>query len=131
MSDFSVDNSDFVQLVADLGKIPAVAHENVRTAVEQTAKAVQTGWNEQLYNDGHAFQTRGAISYDLIEGFAGVGAEIGPRRGYRQAGIVLLLENGSVHNPPHGGGAGALEAQEDDFGARLAFAIDAATRGLL
>jgi hypothetical protein len=49
-----------------------------------------------------------------------------PSGGGRQAGIVRLLENGSIHNSPHGYGAASLHEHEADFETAIAFAEAAA-----
>lgn len=131
---------DFTKLVRDLGRLadgPAVTAA-VTKAVDQTGARVAATWNAKLYRDGSAKLTGGSITHDtgVAHQFglfqtdastphgAEIIAEIGPKRGnHRQAGIVRLLENGSVHNPPHGYGAGALQEHEDDYEAAIGFAI--------
>lgn len=141
MSDFS----ELAKLARDLGKLSSpLVVENVTKAVEQSAARVKTAWNGKLYRDGHADRTGRSITYDVgvarqfnlfqtdvLSGAdaATIVAEIGPKRGSgKQAGIVRLLENGSVHNAPHGYGAGALQESESSFDAALGFAIWAAER---
>lgn len=129
MSGFSIDVQGFDRLAADLGALADDAHRNVRKAVEHTADAVAQGWNERLYTEGHAKLTGRAIDTTITEGVLGVAADIGARRGRgRQAGIVRLLEHGSVHNAPHGAGAAALEEQTADFEARLGLALWASAK---
>jgi hypothetical protein len=104
---------------------------------------VKETWNGKLYTEGHADRTGRSISYDVgvahdFHLFAldadGVKsstliAEIGPRSGSKkQAGIDRLLENGSIHNAPHGYGAAAIHEHEGDFEAAIAFAEAAAAR---
>jgi hypothetical protein len=140
----SVDfnTSQLSQLAQDLGRLgsPEFA-ENLLPAMKSTAALVKATWNAKLYTEGHADRTGNAITYDVGVGdhsfdlFATeVGdarstilAEIGARTGSgRQAGVVRLLENGSVHNAPHGYGAASLHEHESDFEAALAFAEAAA-----
>jgi hypothetical protein len=124
VSDFLVGAEGFDRLAADLGAVADDAHVNVRKATEHTADATAKGWNERLYTDGHAKLTGKAVDTTITEGVLGVAADIGARRGSgRQAGIVRLLEHGSVHNAPHGAGAAALEEQLPDFEARLGLAL--------
>jgi hypothetical protein len=113
-------SDDFHRLAHDLGsaaQLPVVG-SYVAAAVERTALEVKDGWNEKLYTDGHAKLTGRAITYDMVG--AGLSAEIGAKRGSgKQAGIVRLLENGSIHNAPHGYGAAALAEREANFESRV------------
>lgn len=141
----AIDARELTTLARDLGMLsgPLVV-EAVTKATEQSAGRVKTSWNGKLYRDGHADRTGRSITYDVgtahqfqlwqtdaLHGpdAATIVAEIGPKRGSgKQAGIVRLLENGSVHNAPHGYGAGALAENEADFDASLDFAVWAAER---
>lgn len=136
------NTSQLTELARDLGALGSPQHaENLLPAMAATAAAVKASWNEKLYRDGHARRTGTSISYDVgvAHDFAlfaltadGVTAstliaEIGPRTGSgKQAGIVRLLENGSIHNAPRGFGAAAIHEHEGDFEAALAFAEAAA-----
>lgn len=142
------EHSEFTSLARDLGRITSPqVRRNVEKAVEQSAGRVKKGWNAKLYNEGHAKLTGKAISYDVGtaldlgiatdvqaaldagDGSGTIVAEIGPRKGnHRQAGVVLLLENGSVHNAPHGYGAAALQEEEVGFEQAVDFAIWAGER---
>ena len=119
------------------------AVENVEKATGQTARRVKDTWNDKLYREGHASRTGRAISYDVgvahdfslfattAEGVksSSIVAEIGPRSGSgKQAGLVRLIENGSVNNSPQGLGAAALDEHAADFEAAVAFAEWAAAR---
>lgn len=127
------DFSDISRLAADLGAVPARAGTFVRQAVEFTARNVKDEWNRQLYDVGHAKLTGHSVTYD-VDAVAGAGgsavtADIGPVKGSgRQAGLVLLLEVGSVNNPPHGAGAGALQKNQPDFMRGLGEALRDAER---
>lgn len=115
------DHSEIGRLTADLGELTNThLPREARRAVTVTARRVKDGWNGRLYTEGHASRTGRAVTYDLsdFEGFGAtvIEAEIGPPTGIgRQAGVVRLLENGSVHNAPHGYGTAALHEQEGDF----------------
>lgn len=114
------DFTELTRLAADLGDAAETIGKPLRQAVEVTARHVKDDWNENLYTEGHAKLTGHSITYD-IEGTASkdgsaITADIGAVTGSgKQAGIVRLLENGSINNPPHGAGSGALKANEDDF----------------
>lgn len=70
MTDF--DFSQLTRLAADLGHLAEEGTaENVRTAVEQSARRVKDRWNGKLYREGHAKLTGRSISYDV-----GAGAEL-------------------------------------------------------
>lgn len=127
-------SDDFHRLAHDLGDVAQlpVVGSYVAAAVERTALEVKDAWNEKLYTDGHAKLTGRAITYDMVN--AGLSAEIGAKRGSgKQAGIVRLLENGSIHNAPHGYGAAALAEREANFHSRVDSAAVLALRraGLL
>lgn len=133
------------QLARDLGRLDSEGTaENVLKAVEHSARRVKDRWNGKLYREGHASLTGRAISYDVggaadVRAFAtdaedtvnpgDITAVIGAKRGQgKQAGVVRLLENGSVNNPPHGYGAASIQEEEADFAAGIDFAIAAAER---
>lgn len=138
----SVDHSELSRLARDLGLLTSPqVRQDVEKAVEWSARDVKDRWNNKLYREGHAKLTGRSITYDVgvahdlglgtsyldaLEagsGAATIIAEIGPKRGSgKQAGVVLLLENGSVNNQPHGYGAGALHEAE----ARFEYGIDLA-----
>jgi hypothetical protein len=127
------DFSDFQTLSADIGKTLPRGSKNFQKALQVTARHVKDDWNGKLYSEGHARRTGRAISYD-VGGFSGpwaahLEAEIGAVRGSgRQAGIVRLIENGSIHNGAHGYGAAALQANQGDFEHGIELAIDDALR---
>ena len=60
----------------------------------------------------HAAQYPGTITYGIDEG--GLGGEVGPER-KGQGNLGPILENGSVHNPPHRDLGRALDAEEPRF----------------
>lgn len=123
------DLSEFSALAADIGAAIPGGKKKFQQALTVTARRVKDDWNDKLYSEGHAKRTGRAITYDLTE-FEGFGAsvieaEIGAVRGSgRQAGVVRLLENGSIHNGAHGYGAAALQANQGDFEHGIETAID-------
>ena len=121
----TIDDSEIQRLSHDLGRASRAAQRSIRRAVQTTADEVKAAWNNGLYSSGHAKLTGRAITYETTERPRhGVDAEIGAVRGQgRQAGVVRLLENGSVHNAPHGAGGRALEAAEPRFLDRLNTAL--------
>lgn len=124
MSETSFDTSGLDRLAADIGAAALGVAPLLEKALGMTSKRVKDDWNGKLYSDGHARLTGRSISYDVTVSGPTISAEIGAKRGEgRQAGIVRLLENGSVHNAPHGFGSAALGENEADFEARLAFAV--------
>jgi hypothetical protein len=129
----NLDASQIGVLAADLARLPGLTRRNLRSAVTVTARKTKDAWNGKLYTEGHAARTGHAIDYDVTDldafGVTVLQAEIGAKRGTgRQAGIVRLLENGSVHNPPHGYGAAALQQNEADFEHGLDLALHAAEK---
>jgi hypothetical protein len=127
------DFSDFQALAADIGTAIPGGKKNFSQALTVTARHVKDDWNDKLYSEGHAKRTGRAITYDVssFEGFGGstIEAEIGAVKGSgRQAGVVRLLENGSIHNGAHGYGAAALQANQGDFEHGVQTAIDDAMR---
>jgi hypothetical protein len=116
MADADFDTSGLDRLAADLSKVPGATDKTVPVALERTARRVKDDWNESLYRDGHANRTGRSITYDLLLARHEFSAEIGAVRGSgKQAYITRLLEYGSAHNAPHGGGSGALDKNTDDF----------------
>lgn len=68
--------------------------------------------NARASSGTHAAKYPDTITYGIDPG--GLGAEIGPeRRG--QGNLGPILENGSVHNPPHRDLGNALDAEEPRF----------------
>lgn len=128
------DLSQLTELSADIGTAIPGGKGFFRQALEVTARHVKDDWNTSLSAvGGHAKRTARAISYDVtdFQGFGGstIEAEIGAIRGSgRQAGVVRLLENGSVKNPARGYGAAALHANEDDFERGVEQAVDDAMK---
>jgi hypothetical protein len=131
------DFSELTALAASFGAVPAKAGPKIRKAIQVSSRNVKDAWNEKLYREGHAKLTGRSVTYDLI-GHEGFGmtvleSEIGPKTGEgKQAGIVRLLENGSIHNAPHGYGSAALQENEADFehGMDVALAQAEAEAGL-
>lgn len=139
MSGATGDTRALRQLAHDLGVLGSPQTvENVETAVGTTAHLVKNTWNGKLYGPGSAAsRTGGSISYDVgvahdFDLFAmdlgdvkssTIIAEIGPKahRG-RQAGVVRLIENGSINNAPQGLGGASLDEHESDFEIAIAFA---------
>lgn len=123
------DTSEIDKLAADLTGAADGVGPFAQKAAAGTAYRVKQGWNERLYSDGHAARTAGSITYDVTPTKTRIDAEIGAKRGEgRQAGIVRLLENGSVHNAPHGYGAAALHENTEDFVRGMAAAADDALK---
>jgi hypothetical protein len=113
------DFSELNQLAADLGAAPKNIGPYLHQAIETTSRHIKNDWNQRLYKKGHAKLTGHSITYD-IEAKAGVvsqiKSEIGPVKGAGvQAGVVLLLEYGSIRNRPHREGAQALKNNIPDF----------------
>lgn len=128
-----IDATELDRLATDLGAQPKEIGKFIPKALAVSARNVKDTWNGKLYNEGSAKLTGHSVTYELKD-FAGFGAtvfeaEIGPVRGSGvQAGIDLLLEYGSIHNPPHGAGAAALEATAPDFEKGIDLAVDAALK---
>jgi hypothetical protein len=135
------DLSEFGDLIGHLGDAADGAQENLRAAIEVTARNVKDSWNQSLYSDGHAKRTSRAIDYDIeisaasrLSGISLGGdqivADIGARRGSgKQAGVVRLLENGSVNNPAAGYGNAALNEHTPNFEEHVARALNDAANG--
>lgn len=130
MSETSFDTSGLDRLAADIGAAALGVAPLLEKALGMTSKRVKDDWNGKLYSDGHARLTGRSISYDVTVSGPTISAEIGAKRGEgRQAGIVRLLENGSVHNAPHGYGRAALAANADDFVKGVFLAVDGLLKG--
>lgn len=116
---FTVDNSEIVNLAADLGAVPDVAGRFIRKAVEVSSRRIKDDWKEQATGFVHAPAFPYSIGYDIATvnafGASVIQSEIGPDKERRQGALGNLMEFGSVNNPTMGLGAGALERAEDDF----------------
>lgn len=128
---FQIDVSDLTKLAADLGKVPQDAGDNVRKAVEVSARNVKDTWKGKLSGARQLGGAQRAISYDLKGGRAIRGsqieAEIGADLG-GQGSLVGIVEYGSPTLSPRGYGLKALEDTSEDFQRGLEKAIEDAER---
>jgi predicted secreted protein len=124
------DFSDIVKLAADLGTVPENAGDDIRKAVEVTARHVKDDWREPLQGSQHIPGGAASVTYSMgSEGESlvrevlnsgsfdlanTVVAEIGPElKG--QGAIVGMLEYGTPTTGARGFGAAALEKNQADF----------------
>lgn len=125
------DFSDLHKLSADFGTSATASPTLLRAAVQVTSQHVKDAWNQKLAAGAgpHTPRVGRAITYDTEIKSGEISSEIGAVRGSgRQAGIVRLLENGSVHNGGRGYGAAALHENENDFETGIQKATDAALK---
>ena len=113
-----IDDLELKKLARDIAKAAAAAPIEAAKIVEVGAHNVkdQARRNAKATAGTHAAQYPDTITYGLLGGLA---AEIGPeRRG--QGHLGPILENGSVHNPPHRDLGNALDEEEPRFLAEAA-----------
>lgn len=128
-----IDASELHTLKADLGAVPAASGQNLRKAIEVTARNVRDTARENATGMAHAPAFPYSITYD-IEGAGNRGtgsqltAEIGPDKARPQGALGNLIEFGSINNAPQGIMHGALQANQADFERGLDRAIDDALK---
>lgn len=136
-----VDFSELDELVADLRGVPFESGENLRKAVEVSARNVRDSWREKLHGSRSVPRGPRSVTYDMtanesylrqaLLGNAGaseVVAEIGPEIGVPggQGAIVGMLEYGTPTTAPRGFGLESLRENEEDFERGVRMAVDAA-----
>lgn len=140
---FSVDSSDLSKLSADLRGVPHATGPALRSAMEVTGRNIRDTARENASGLAHAPLFPRSITYDFVGNSHGGGAlgafvggggahdlvmEVGPEDDKPQGPLGILLEYGSINNPPRGIMHGALQAHEEDFERGIEKAIDDALR---
>jgi len=117
--------SDLDNLVHDLGKIPTKALENVRTAVEVSARHLKDDWRDAAKgnNPAHSKQYPSSISYTLRNWPGEASAQVGPALGGQGSLGILEEANGGVASAPQRNWEEPLRAAEKDFADGLAKAL--------
>lgn len=112
-----LDGSELNRLVADLREVPENAHDNVRKAIEFTARGIKDTSREFASGIGHAPYYPQAITYDIDDRGVGdgVSAEIGPDKDRRQGALGNILEYGTVKNAPYAHLGPALDIWTPDL----------------
>lgn len=123
MSDIEFDFSDLRALQADLGRAGSQAAQNVRQAVEITARRVKDEARTLAGGLAHAPHYPRSISYDIHIGLQQTSAEIGPDKGGPQGALGNILEYGTSKNAPIPHLGPALKANEADFMEGLSRAV--------
>lgn len=120
-----LETSGLHEMVADLGRAMTLAPVAVRKAVEVTSRTIKDDARARARGIGpHAKLYPSSIGYDItIDTPVLVQSEIGPDKGGPQGPLGTILENGSIHNPPHPHIGPAADAAEADFEAGLDMAI--------
>lgn len=129
---FDLDFSELNKLAADLGEVSKSIGPFVRKAAEVSARKVRDDWRDSAKGMAHAPAFPYSITYDLKGGNAirgsEIDADIGPDKSRPQGALGNLIEYGSVNNPPHGLGHGALQRNQEDFVAGLQMAEEDARK---
>lgn len=115
MSDIEFDFSDLQELSADLGRAGFRAAQNVRQAVEVTARNVKDEARSLAGGLAHAPYYPQSITYDIHVGLQQTSADIGPDKGGPQGALGNILEYGTSKNAPIPHLGPALKANEADF----------------
>ena len=138
---------DLAALARDLGEVPANATDNIRAAVEYTARGIKDDWSETLkgaagrgslgfvpYTVDYAMGVTGGVLGVLwsAANVRGIEAEIGPNLTKKQGPFAGWFERGAVDGvPATHAGEKAAKANEADFEQGLSKAIaDAITEAI-
>ena len=128
----SIDDSEILELAADLAKVPEGAGRGIVQAVEVSSRNIKDSWRDALKGSETVPLGPNAITYDLhgmasgslaLGGSSSVVGEIGPSLDSAQGPIVGILEEGSATETPRGFGAHALAEELVGFEAGLAKAV--------
>jgi hypothetical protein len=103
------------ELIATLTAAELKAAPGVFDVVGHGAFNIKKDWQRAWTGLKHAPSAARAVSYETRRHAADVSAEIGPDKDKPQGALGNLLEYGSVNNPPHPGGAPALDAEAPRF----------------
>lgn len=107
--------TDIGRWIHDLEQAPEEARRGVRPVVQKGLLNIKKDWQARWRGLSHAPALSSAISYDTKETPSGASGEVGPDKEKRQGDLGNIIEYGSMNNPPHPGGAPALEAEEPRF----------------
>lgn len=115
------DFTELDRLAADLGKVPTQTRQNVRKAVEVTARGIKDDWRGFAKGPSgrHARAYPSSIDYDIDGVGSGntsgeIAAEIGPNLGRKQ-GALGFLEEGVDQTPGQNAIPVVVRANEPDF----------------
>lgn len=128
MSGIEFDFTELNRLTADIAEAPRSAANNVRKAVEVTARHVKDGWKGRVEGSEGLEGLSRALSYDITGGSGiradSIEAEIGfdKSRG-GQSPLGNISEFGSIKHPPRGYGLASLQEQIPDLEKGLGMAI--------
>lgn len=122
------DFSEVLKLAADIDQVPRNASQNIRKAVEVTARNVRDAWREQLAGSQTVPAGPASVTYDMKGGGGEIVGEIGPELGRTQGPLVGMLEYGTPTTGPRGFGAQALKQNEADFERGISIATGQAER---
>lgn len=121
MKVFSADVSELLEMESDLRAAESNAIAEVQVVVAKGSLNIKNGWRQRWSGLSHLRQVPSTISYDTEVKRDTVVGDIGPDKDREgQAPYAVLLEYGSIHNPPMPGGAPALEEEAPRFEAALA-----------
>lgn len=116
------DFSELRKLSADLGELAVETPNNVRKAVEVTARNVKDSWRDEAKKSDRSGSMKRypqAISYDVKKSDGEIEAEIGPELGKGQGSFGAIEETGlkyrGVGIAPRGNARRALKANIEDF----------------
>ncbi len=115
---------DLTRLAHDLQAVAVTCPLAVRGVVQKGALNVKNDWRRRWTGLAHAPLLPYAVTYDTTDTLWGSTAEIGPDKARSQGALGNLIEYGSVNNPPHPGGAPALDTEEPKFLDALADAAE-------
>lgn len=109
------DISGLNELVRDLTAAPGKAQRRVDAVVRKGAANVKNDWQRRAEGLRHAPLYPRSITFDAEWKRGGYEAEVGPDKLLPQGALGNLIEYGSAHNPPHGDGSAAADAEAPKF----------------
>jgi len=122
------DLSGLDKLTADLLEVGVEVVPFATKAVAVTALNVKKTWQGKVAGSVGLSGLARALSYDVHAKGGAVEAEIGYDKSRPQGPLGNISEFGSIHHPPRGFGAAALQENQDDFVHGIETAVDDALR---
>jgi hypothetical protein len=115
-----VDTTQLRAWSATLNRAADECPEEAKKVVGKGCNNIKKDWQRRWTGLSHAPALPYAISYDVTQAGDVITGEVGPDKNKRQGALGNLIEFGSINNPPHPGGAPALDAEGPRFERALA-----------
>lgn len=106
MVGFSIDDSEFRELAADLGKVPSRLLPEVDAVLKRGANNLKGSMRAAFEASPHFRRVGGKVSYDSIPGVGTVGYEVGPTIGGAGSLAGIAVDGGA------NGGGGSVQIDD-------------------